>query len=548
MCENGKCCPIGETCVTDGCCPAGGEECGSEGCYNPEEGESCCGGTGKKCPEGYFCTETGCCPTGTKQCGTGCYDPETEVCCNDEEGHTCEMGYDCMKEGGCCPTGMISCGNDKCYDPETSVCCPGGSGLCGRQIDTGTCALDTVCAKGMTCVDGNQCCPEGQKLCGTKRCYDPETEVCCNDEEGHTCEMGYDCMKGGDCCPTGMIKCGKDKCYDPKTSMCCQDAVGSKNWACKDGFQCCVASEGCFDSKTQRCCADPNGPCDIDAACCGGKCCPKGYGCNKNNKCYKKPTTTRSSKTKQCKTPTPTRVAPSPMVTVPFVYDPRRRLQESADPTSDEIFEISNRAVLMNMCEGMKKLNGGKGTQEYQLTYAGPGKRNCWKIRNRRIMCPQGFCAKAVDEYVNQFYPDGIPNWAKAAIEAAGDMECDEFPFANSLQGGDAVSGTAMCIPSDDNSFQGQSLSGYFSRKDIVAGEDYVIKIVGWNCDKQEPMRRRRDDHDATVEMSESLMPILNRLAKRDAFDEPVPRYGGKSQSYPICVWPYSFPMLIQRW
>lgn len=214
------------------------------------------------------------------------------------------------------------------------------------------------------------------------------------------------------------------------------------------------------------------------------------------------------------------------MVTVPFVYDPKRRLQKSANPNSDQIFEISNRAVLMNMCEGMKKLNGGKATDQYQLTYAGPGKDNCWRVRNRRIMC-DGVCANAVQEYVDQFYPDGIPDWAKAAIEAAGDLSCDEFPFANSLQGGDAVSGTARCIPADDNGFQGETLSGYFSRQDIVAGEDYVIKIVGWNCDTQEPMKRRRDDNRAAVDMSEDLMPVLNRLAKRDAFDEPVERYGG---------------------
>ena len=157
-------------------------------------------------------------------------------------------------------------------------------------------------------------------------------------------------------------------------------------------------------------------------------------------------------------------------------------------------------------------------------------------------MC-KDFCANAVNEYVNQFYPDGIPNWAKAAIDAAGDMECDEFPFASSLQGGDAVGGTAMCIPADDNSYQGQTLAGYFSRQDIVAGEDYVIQIVGWDCDKHEPVLRRRDDH---VGMSEDLMPILHRLSKRDAFDEPVERYGGKSRSYPILSAPTRFPMLIR--
>ncbi|KAL2864822.1 uncharacterized protein BJX67DRAFT_360349 [Aspergillus lucknowensis] len=142
-------------------------------------------------------------------------------------------------------------------------------------------------------------------------------------------------------------------------------------------------------------------------------------------------------------------------------------------------------------------------------------------------MCPQGFCAKAVDEFVDQFYPDGVPDWAKGAIEAAGDMECDEFPFANSLQGGDAVNGVAMCIPADDNSFQGDTMSPYFSRKDIVAGEDYMIEIQGWDCDAQEPTRRRRDIDHAAVHPVDELGPIAwSSLVKRDSFDEAIQRYG----------------------
>ncbi|KAL2818006.1 hypothetical protein BJX63DRAFT_429338 [Aspergillus granulosus] len=142
-------------------------------------------------------------------------------------------------------------------------------------------------------------------------------------------------------------------------------------------------------------------------------------------------------------------------------------------------------------------------------------------------MCPQGFCANAVNEYVDQFYPDGIPDWAKGAIEAAGDMECDEFPFANSLQGGDALNGVAICIPADDNSFQGETLSRYFSRKDIVAGEDYMIEIVGWDCATQKPKRRRREIDHAVADVSEYLGPIAwSGLVKRDPFDEPVERYG----------------------
>lgn len=58
-----------------------------------------------------------------------------------------------------------------------------------------------------------------------------------------------------------------------------------------------------------------------------------------------------------------------------------------------------------------------------------------------------------------------------------------------------------------------------------------MIKIVEWDCDKQEPMNGRRDEHHAAVDIAEDLMPVLDKLAKRDAFGEPVERYGGKSQS-----------------
>ncbi|KAL2864821.1 uncharacterized protein BJX67DRAFT_199509 [Aspergillus lucknowensis] len=398
LCPNGRCCRTGLTCVGSVCCPGGKTaQCGTRGCYNPGTGEVCCGGTGRYCPRGYDCVSGGCCPRGTKPCGSGCYDPKTQVCCGGsgntcpasatcvpggccpkgmkkcgdgcydpktqiccgQSGTTCPVSATCVPGGKCCPKGMKQCGNTKCYDPATQSCCPANSGLCSRQSGGGSCALDTVCPKDMTCVDGNQCCPEGHQRCGKKGCYNPETEKCCSDT-GETCPKDYDCNKGsGDCCPQGMIKCGRDKCYDPKTSICCQDAVQSKNWACTRGLQCCVASEGCFDAKTQRCCADPSGPCDIDGACCAGKCCAKGYMCDKNKKCRKR-SDPRPKTTKTCKKPTPARTPPTPMVTIPFVYDPRRRLHQSADPSSNEVFEISNRAVLMNMCQGMKNLNGGK--------------------------------------------------------------------------------------------------------------------------------------------------------------------------------------------
>jgi hypothetical protein len=228
------------------------------------------------------------------------------------------------------------------------------------------------------------------------------------------------------------------------------------------------------------------------------------------------------------------------MVTVPFVYDPKRSIRNSADPNSDEVFDVTNRAVLINMCRGMKKMNGGKATQKMKLTYAGKGGRNCWQKRNRKIMCPKikgkSFCANAISEYVDQFFPDGAPSWAEKAIQEAGDMSCDEFPFANTLQGGDLVNGVVICIPSDDNSYQGGTLGKYFKKirgyQAIEAGEDYMIEIQGWDCDKLEPTRKRNylDLEHFTMNIFEDQTGDLTlaKHGKRDSFQGPVPRYGGK--------------------
>lgn len=554
MCGNGKCCRTGQTCVTNGCCPSGNSQCGTRGCYNPGAGESCCGGTGRYCPKGYDCVSNGCCRKGTKPCGSGCYDPKTEVCCG--VAGTCPKTSTCVT-GGCCPKGMKKCGNSKCYDPTKETCCPANSGLCGRQSGSGACSLDTVCPKGKTCVEGNGCCPEGHKLCGTKGCYDPKKETCCEDT-GESCPKDYDCLKDGGCCPKGMIKCGKEKCYDPNKSVCCQDKSGGNNWGCQRGLQCCVASGGCFDSKTQRCCGGSRN-CAMDESCCGSKCCPKGETCCAgkcckgkksetccNGKCcsegytcdkserkpwLRKCVPTETKTTKECETPTPTRDPPKSMVTIPFVYDPKRLVRDKTDKSKKTYFEMSNHAVLINMCRGMKKLNGGKVTQKIKLTYAGKDDDECWHKRNRDIMCPEGFCRDAYEEFVDRFFPDGVPKWAKKAVTAASDMQCDEFPFASTLQGGDLANGIAMCIPADQNGFQGGTMGKYFwesmAPDNIQAGEDFMIEIKGWNCDDDSHITSRR--RDVAMGMFDDLDPVsFSALAKRDSFNDLIEQYGGE--------------------
>lgn len=66
------------------------------------------------------------------------------------------------------------------------------------------------------------------------------------------------------------------------------------------------------------------------------------------------------------------------MVIVLFVYDFKCLICNLVDLNSDEVFDVMNCVVLINMCWGMKKMNGGKVMQKMKLIYVGKGGRNCW--------------------------------------------------------------------------------------------------------------------------------------------------------------------------
>jgi hypothetical protein len=82
--------------------------------------------------------------------------------------------------------------------------------------------------------------------------------------------------------------------------------------------------------------------------------------------------------------------------------------------------------------------------------------------------CPPGWCANGVKSYIQSIYPSsrypsGPPTWVSAAITAAGDMTCDEFPFASSVDGGDLNNGVRICVPSEDNGWQERPMSPFFN-------------------------------------------------------------------------------------
>jgi hypothetical protein len=145
----------------------------------------------------------------------------------------------------------------------------------------------------------------------------------------------------------------------------------------------------------------------------------------------------------------------------------------------------------MNICDGIKVYNGGRGGNVAELTHGG----ECFQKRNRKVMCEDRGrrCKDALAEYISSFYPSGVPTWAQEAITAATDLTCDEFPFASSLEGGNPARGVTRCVPADDNNWQGGVMSSFFNprnRKFIRPGEKYWVEVVGWNCDKQAAARR----------------------------------------------------------
>jgi hypothetical protein len=175
------------------------------------------------------------------------------------------------------------------------------------------------------------------------------------------------------------------------------------------------------------------------------------------------------------------------------------------------------------MCNGIAKMKCSQDS-EIELTAAPKSQQSA----NRKVMCPKGWCANGVKEYIKNFYPTGIPSWAQDAITAAADMSCDEFPFARSHEGGSLDFGTRICIPASENSWQGGTMSSFFKKylnkaktitnpNYIAPNEKFVIKIVGWDCATMQPAASSKQ---------------RKSLARRDVFNIDVTVSGGKRKEY----------------
>ncbi|KAH7129960.1 hypothetical protein B0J13DRAFT_627098 [Dactylonectria estremocensis] len=84
----------------------------------------------------------------------------------------------------------------------------------------------------------------------------------------------------GDCCPTGTKPCGSSKCYDPDTQICCDGDASV--WACPKSDKCCSTGY-CYDADSEICC--DNGSCDDDTTCCENECCTDVAFCGNDGYC-----------------------------------------------------------------------------------------------------------------------------------------------------------------------------------------------------------------------------------------------------------------------
>lgn len=171
---------------------------------------------------------------------------------------------------------------------------------------------------------------------------------------------------------------------------------------------------------------------------------------------------------------------------------------------------------MKNICEGIKAW-AGAASNIIELTRATQEQYEA----NRKAMCPAGYCDNAVKQYVADLYPNGAPSYAEDAVNAAGGLQCNEFPFARTVEGGNVMKGARRCVPASDNNWQGGILSKYFKKyigsslnPDYVdIGERFIVVVAGWDCETNLP-----DPNDLLGSLNSTGTKSTQGLSKRDAF------------------------------
>ncbi|EDN10003.1 hypothetical protein I7I51_07180 [Histoplasma capsulatum] len=125
-------------------------------------------------------------------------------------------------------------------------------------------------------------------------------------------------------------------------------------------------------------------------------------------------------------------------------------------------------------------------TEEMELKYE-PDKKT--RADNRSKKCPDDFCncdPANPNTPCNQYYQFIDFSASQLSNNHPFQLTCDEFPFANSKEGGNPNRGTSICVPAWQQNIQGGYLSGIGKR---ASGPDrsYILKIVGWDCATRRP-------------------------------------------------------------
>jgi len=226
--------------------------CGDE-LYNTDF-ETCCRGSDGRKTNVVSTPNAQCCGSeeldesiGTACCGDETYDSKVSTCCSTQDEDSGETKYRIVDGLGtccglktlipkganatCCEEEVISgkgvcCGKDLLTDRETQICC-------NRKLRT--------------------LLPDGRDTCCGKKLYNPDIEVCCDEDESDI-EIGDSCCDGKgyfkdfhSCCKKnivhgteemGLVCCGEEAHF-PEVQTCCDEKKGGildlPNAICCDG-------------------------------------------------------------------------------------------------------------------------------------------------------------------------------------------------------------------------------------------------------------------------------------------------------------------------
>lgn len=182
------CCPKGEPCCGDQCCPPWPTDEGpilSKCCF----GKKCCPITWECCDDGKCCRPGGGCLT---DIGRVCLSIE-DTCCPDDG----DTGW-CGAHERCCP-GVGCVAGDSCPEDD----CPAGRPRCNGQ-----CCHSLPSGRPTRCFGGTQCCPDDYVEPFWCPGENPDPAVVCIPDASHVCCDGHHSIVGTTD-PTTYVCCGR---------------------------------------------------------------------------------------------------------------------------------------------------------------------------------------------------------------------------------------------------------------------------------------------------------------------------------------------------